>query len=105
LFGLAPSLSASRPDLIGVLRISGIAIDKGAPRRILARLTVRSVLSVGQMALSIVLLIGAALLMESVARLRGVDVGFNPAHLLTAAISLPPARYDTDQKKTRSFEI
>jgi predicted permease len=50
-----------------------------------------------------VLLIGAALLMETVARLRGVDLGFNPAHLLTMRVSLPPVRYDTDLKKTSFF--
>jgi putative ABC transport system permease protein len=103
LFGLAPSLSASRPDLIRVLRASGEAANNAVPRRILAGLNVRSVLSVGQIALSIVLLIGAALLMESVARLRGVDVGFNAANLLTMRVSLPPLRYETDQKKTSFF--
>lgn len=103
LFGLAPSLSASRPDLIGVLRSSGDAAHRGVPRRAMAGLNVRSVLSSGQIALSIVLLIGAALLMESVARLRGVDVGFNPANLLILRVSLPPLRYDTDQKKTSFF--
>lgn len=103
LFGLAPSLRASRPDLIDVLRSSGEAAGKSSPRKILAGLNARSLLSLGQIALSIVLLIGAALLMESVARLRGVDVGFNPSHLLTMSISLPPTRYDTNQKKTAFF--
>jgi predicted permease len=50
-----------------------------------------------------VLLIGAALLLESVARLRGVELGFNPARLLTLRVSLPPVRYDTDLKKTTFF--
>jgi len=98
LFGLAPSLGASRPDLIAALRTSGVASNAGVPRRFLRGWNIRSVLLVGQVALSIMLLIGAALLMESVARLRGVDVGFNPANLLKADISLPPVRYDTDQK-------
>ena len=103
LFGLAPLLSASQPDLISVLRTSGAAANHDVPKRILAGLNARSVLSVGQISLSIVLLIGAALLMESVARLRGVDVGFNPANLLTMRVSLPPLRYDTDQKKISFF--
>jgi putative ABC transport system permease protein len=103
LFGLAPSLSASRPDLIRVLRTGGATGNQAASRRILAGLSLRSVLSVGQVALSIVLLIGAALLVESVARLRGVDVGFNSANLLTLRVSLPPLRYDTNQKKTEFF--
>ena len=102
LFGLAPLLSASRPDLIRVLRTSGEAANHDVPKT-LAGLNARSVLSVGQISLSIVLLIGAALLMESVARLRGVDVGFNPANLLTMRVSLPPLRYETDQKKISFF--
>lgn len=104
LFGLAPSLGASRPDLIRALRASGEALSKGASTRGLAGFTSRGFLVVGQVALSVVLLIGAALLMESVAHLRRVDVGFNPANLLTMRVSLPPSRYGTDQKKTSFFQ-
>jgi putative ABC transport system permease protein len=64
----------------------------------------RNVLPAVQVALSVVLLIGAALLIESVAYLRGVQVGFNPTNLLTVSISLAPLRYDTDQKKASFFE-
>lgn len=102
LFGMAPSLGASRPDLIGALRTSGVASTPGLPRGILASWNIRNLLLVGQVALSIVLLIGAALLMESVAQLRRVDVGFNAANLLTLDVSLPAVRYNTDQK-TASF--
>ncbi len=104
LFGLAPSLAASRPDLMRVLRASGEAASQGLPRGILARLNVRGLLLVGQVALSIVLLIGAALLIESVSRLRGVRVGFNPAHLLTMQISLPSVRYETPRKRASFFQ-
>jgi predicted permease len=104
LFGLAPSIGASRPDLIHVLRASGEAARQGVPRRILPGVDVRGLLLVLQVALSIVLLIGAALLMESVSRLRGVAIGFNPANLLTVSVSLPPTRYDTDQKKNLFFQ-
>jgi predicted permease len=103
IFGLAPSLGASRPDLMAMLRGSGGAASKGVPRRILAVLNVRGLLVVGQIALSIVLLIGAALLVETIAHLRHVDVGFNPANLLTMRISLPPLRYDTDQKRAAFY--
>jgi predicted permease len=103
LFGLAPSLSASRPDLIHVLRASGEGANQGTGRGAMSGLNVRSLLLVGQVALSIVLLIGAGLLTKSVSRLRGVDMGFNPSHLLTARISLPPQRYDTDQKRASFF--
>jgi predicted permease len=99
-FGLAPSVGASRTDLSRVLRASGEARSTGVSRRVLVGLTPRGLLVVGQVALSIVLLIGAALLMESVAHLRQVDPGFNPANVLTLSVSLPLSRYDTDQKKT-----
>ncbi len=105
LFGLAPSLGASRPDLIRVLRASGeAAAQEGATRSNRPGLSVRGLLLIGQIALSIVLLIGAALLMESVARLRGVDIGFNPSNLLTLQISLPPVRYGTDEKRASFFQ-
>ncbi len=104
LFGLAPALGGSRPDLIRVLRASGPTASQGAPRAIVGRLSVRGLLLVAQVALSIVLLIGTALLIESVSRLRGVAVGFNPANVLTARISLPPSRYETNVKKALFFE-
>jgi predicted permease len=103
IFGLAPSLGASRPDLNDTLRASGEAASKGVAPRVLAGLNARGLLVVGQISLSIVLLIGTALLVESIAHLRHVDVGFNPANLLTLRVSLPPLRYDTDQKKTAFF--
>jgi hypothetical protein len=104
-FGLFPSLRMSRPDLATVLRESGAAADHSASRR-RGRFGVsaRSVLVAGQIALSIVLLIGAALLMESVARLRKVDPGFRTDRLLTMKIALPVRRYDTAQKRTTFFD-
>jgi predicted permease len=64
----------------------------------------RNLLSAAQVALSIVLLIGAALLMESIVKLRGVALGFNAENLLTVSVSLPISRYDTDRKIARFFE-
>jgi len=104
LFGLAPAIGASRPDLMSTLRAAGGASRAGVPRRILSALNVRGLLVVGQVALSIVLLIGAALLVETIAHLRRLDLGFNSSHLLTARITLPPLRYDTDQKRTAFYE-
>ena len=105
LFGLAPALGASRPDIIGVLRATGEGARQSAPGGgFLAGLTARGPLLVGQVALSIVLLIGTALLIESVSQLRGVDVGFNPANVLTARVSLGASRYDTGQKRALYFQ-
>jgi predicted permease len=60
-------------------------------------------LVVSQIALSLVLLIGAALMIQTLARLRDVDSGFNTSNLLTMKLALPPGRYDTNQKKTAFF--
>ena len=59
---------------------------------------------VGQVALSMVLLISAALMVESLARLRRVNPGFRAANLLTMQIALPSARYDTVQKKAAFYD-
>ena len=101
LFGMAPSLAASRPDLAGVLRGSGEAASAVAPK---LRFSPRGLLVVGQVALSTVLLIGAALLIKSLARVYRVDPGFQTSNLLTMSIALPPARYDTDKKKAMFYE-
>ena len=103
LFGLAPSIGASRPNLIRVLRASGETANAGGPRGN-AGWNLRAILSAGQVALSIVLLIGATLLMESIGHLRGVNLGFNPSNLLTMRVSLPPLRYDIDQKTSAFFQ-
>jgi putative ABC transport system permease protein len=104
LFGLVPSLGASRPDLVAVLRASGEAASSTGKKRVALGLSARGVLVIGQVALSMVLLIGAALLMQSLARLYGVSPGFNPSHLLALRISLPPSRYDTGQKQAAFFD-
>jgi predicted permease len=103
LFGLVPSLRASRPDLIRVLRASGEAADQ-VHRGFPGRVNLGGLLLVGQIALSVVLLIGATLLTESLVQLHRVDVGFNPANLLTLRLALPTSRYDTDQKKATFFQ-
>jgi len=103
LFGMAPALAASKPDLAGVLRGSGESASSGSSGPKL-RFHTRGLLVVGQVALSTVLLIGATLLIESLARVYKVNPGFQTSHLLTMRIALPPAHYDTDQKKTMFYE-
>jgi putative ABC transport system permease protein len=100
LFGLFPSLNATRPDLVDALRASGDA-TRPPGRRGAFGMSARGLLVVTQVALSVVLLIGAALLLESFARLTGVDLGFHPANLLTMQIALPISRYDW--RKQRAF--
>lgn len=94
LFGLMPALQISRPDLNAVLRDGGRGTI-GAARRHAAR----AFLAGGQIALSLVLLIGAGLLLESFRSLQNVDPGFDPRHGLTMRVSLPPAAYPDDARR------
>ena len=84
LFGLAPAIYGSRVDLNQVMREAAASASAGArPTRL------RSALVVGQFALAFVLLVGAALLIQSFWRLQRVSLGFNPASVLTARLWLP----------------
>jgi putative ABC transport system permease protein len=103
LFGLAPSLAASRPDLAIVLRGRGEGTVPSRSRPF-ARIGSRGLLVVGQVALSVILLIGATLLIESFAHLYRVDPGFQPARLLTMKIALSPTRYDSDPKRAAFYD-
>jgi putative ABC transport system permease protein len=103
LFGLVPSLVASKPDLAAVLRGSGEMGSAARPGSLL-RTGPRNLLVIGQMALSIVLLIGATLLIESLAHAYRTNPGFQTANLLTMKVTLSPTRYDTDEKKVAFYE-
>ena len=98
-FGLLPSLRFSRPDLAGFLREQGALAGHAArPRRFLAW-GGRGLLVVAQVAFSVVLLVGACLMLESFVRLRDVEPGFQAVHRLTMQIALAPARYGTNHMK------
>ncbi len=103
LFGLTPALAASRPDLADVLRGSGEAATVAGPRSKF-RLHSRGLLVVGQVALSTVLLIGATLLIESLARVYRVDPGFRTSNLLTMRVALSAAHYDTETKRAIFYQ-
>jgi putative ABC transport system permease protein len=84
-FGLGPAFSASRTEVQGALqsgRSPGLARHPGA-----------RLLVVAEIALSLVLMAGAGLLLESFRRLLLVDPGFDPHDVLTVAVSLPDSRY------------
>ena len=68
-------------------------------------LNTRAILVIGQISLSIVLLIGATLLMKSYVSLHAVDPGFQPENVLTMKIALPPTTYDTSQKIFHSSRV
>jgi len=98
-FGLLPAGRISRPDLADFLREQGALAGRAfSPRKSLG-LGGRGFLVVAQVALCMVLLVGAGLMLESFVRLRDVSPGFQPAHLLTMEIALPTVRYDTNQKR------
>lgn len=84
LFGLAPALSAQRGSLNEPLKEGG---GRGATRGRGGRL--RNMLVVCEVALALVVLAGAGLMVESMARLLDVDPGFNPANVITLHMSLP----------------
>jgi predicted permease len=97
LFGAAPALHARRFELADTLRSGRAVAGTGAAARL------RSVLAAGEVALSFVLLVGAALLVESLVRLEAVDLGFRPGGLTTMQLSLNSSRYTTSES-TAAFE-
>ncbi|HEX7937693.1 MAG TPA: ABC transporter permease, partial [Gemmatimonadaceae bacterium] len=88
LFGLAPAFELSRPDLTRALKEGGRTGSVGRGRQ-----RFRDALAVSQMAFSVVLLIGAVLLVRSFVALRRVDLGFSTQSALTLRVTTPPATY------------
>ncbi len=93
LFGLVPAAHAARSAPGSALAESGTRQSGG---RSGAR--TRRTLVVVELALSVVLLVGAGLAMRSIMHLRRADAGFDTRHVLTASISLPGVRYNTAEK-------
>jgi putative ABC transport system permease protein len=87
-FGLVPGLQSSRPELNETLKEGGRSATGGAGRR-----RVRSLLVVTEVTLSLVLLVGAGLLLKSFFRLRAVNPGFNPQNVLTIQLDLNGPNY------------
>ncbi len=94
LFGLAPALQFSRPDLNHALK-EGAAVSARGFRFGLRRGT-QSMLVVGEVALALALLVGAGLLIRSLWRLQQIDPGFQPDRLLTLQLEFPDFRYRND---------
>jgi putative ABC transport system permease protein len=88
LFGLAPALQASKPDLNEALKEGGRSGSDGSRLSL-----VRGILVVAEVALSLVVLIGAGLLVKSFAVLQDVKPGFDSSNLLTFSISLYDKKY------------
>jgi putative ABC transport system permease protein len=94
LFGLAPALKSSRPDLVDALKDAGRTVSgSGAGGRM------RSALVVAEIALSVVLLMGASLTIRGFLQLQHLDVGFQADRVLMVGLQLSPKRYATyDQR-------
>ena len=87
-FGIVPAINASRPDLNSCLKDRGACASNPGQRRL------RHTIVVAEVALAMVLLVGAGLMYRSVQSLESVDLGFEPQGVLTYRISLPQVPYD-----------
>ncbi|HTZ90540.1 MAG TPA: ABC transporter permease [Alloacidobacterium sp.] len=94
LFGLAPALRSSRPDLVETLKDGG----NGATGSGRAQ-AMRSWLVVAEISLSVLLLAGASLAIRSFAQLMHTDPGFQPERVLRMGITLPPKQYTTFEQR------
>ncbi len=97
LFGLAPALQISQPDLQAPLKEGGRAATPRAGRRL------RSLLVVAEVALALLLVVGAGLLIKSFARLQKVDPGFNPERVVSFQLS--PAIEDAGRARVYYREV
>jgi predicted permease len=99
LFGLAPALRLAGGDLQSVLRGAGRSVAGSA-----ASNRARGTLVAGEVALSLLLLVGAGLLLRSFVRLQQVDPGFQAEHVLTARLALPRAAYPDIDRQGPAFQ-
>ncbi|HTM25028.1 MAG TPA: ABC transporter permease [Vicinamibacterales bacterium] len=99
LFGLAPAAQTARRNIVEPLKDSGKGVGSGFRG---GRL--RSALIVAEIALSLMLLVGAGLLMRSFVALQRVDLGLNPDNILVARLPFPRGTYKTAAEKQRFFQ-
>ncbi len=98
IFGLAPSLQASKTDLNTALKEEG----RGASGS-LQRNRLRAALVVAEVAVSLVLLIGAGLLLRSFLQLHRVNPGFDPSNVVTMEMALAETKYPEDQQRVAFY--
>jgi putative ABC transport system permease protein len=95
LFGLVPALQSSRPNQIATLKDDSRSSGSSAGGR------TRALLVVVEVALSVVLLVSAALSIRSFIALQQVDLGFRPERVMTVDLPLPPRHYSTWEQRNR----
>ncbi|HEY6929985.1 MAG TPA: ABC transporter permease [Thermoanaerobaculia bacterium] len=88
LFGLAPAVTSTRVPVVETLKEGGRSGGVGAGRQ-----RFRRILVIGEVGLTLMLVVGAALLVQTVVRLERQNPGFPADHLLLAHVFIPPARY------------
>ncbi|HEV2498548.1 MAG TPA: ABC transporter permease [Terriglobia bacterium] len=94
--GLVPAIQTSKPDLHNALKEGGRALSVAHRRS-------RGVLTAAEIALAMVMLIGAGLAIKSLVRLLGVEPGFDAHNVLKARIALPDVRYPKDPQITAFY--
>jgi putative ABC transport system permease protein len=99
IFSLAPALRALRADLTDSLKDGGQGVSTGS-----ARQRFRNALVVVEMALAVVLLVGAGLMLRSIWALQRVPIGFDPAGVLTMRVSLPAASYASPEQVVSFYQ-
>jgi predicted permease len=99
LFGLLPALQASHPHLVDALKEGGRTGAGGAKGQ-----RVRNSLVVAEVALALVLLIGAGLMMRSFLNLQKTEIGMDPSSTLTFRVGLPEAQFPDKEAPARFFE-
>src|SRR5262249_52378435 len=98
LFGIFPSLQASRPQLSGVLKEGGRSASSGHRAQ-----RARSALVVAEVALALVLLVGAGLTLRTFMKLEHTQIGINSSNLLTFRVGLPKSQYPNDSAAPARF--
>jgi putative ABC transport system permease protein len=90
-FGVFPAFQISKANLHDSLKETMRGTSFGAERH-----RMRSILVASELALSVIVLVGAGLMIQSLGKLTGIDPGFDPEHVFTAQFNLPAVRYKTD---------
>src|SRR6266850_1296234 len=98
IFGFVPAFEAARFNLQESLKEGGKNIGGSARSH-----HFRNLFVITQVALALILLVGAGLLLKSLNRLQSVEPGFNAKNLLTMRVSLPMRKYDTERKRIDFF--
>jgi putative ABC transport system permease protein len=99
IFGLAPALRMSRIDLSGALKEGGQGAGAGVRRRLLTNILVGA-----EVAFSVVLLMGAGLMIRSMVYAGNMKLGVNTENVLTMRFDLPPAKYQEPQQQIPFFQ-